>query len=155
MRIVQFFSNLNLISERKRLEWYPPFWFMGVKVIDIGSDYRSVELMLPIKWYGLNMYGTMFGGFMCAVSDPMPVLLCQKIFPGTQTYTKAHTLEFLKPGRTNLTLRIQISEEEVKKVAKALDIHHEATHTFEYSFWDKRQREVAKIKNTVFLRRKK
>src|SRR5690242_2465947 len=92
-------SRWRRFSDARLLEWYPPFLFMGVKVTEVARDYRKIRVEKPLRWYGKNMYGSMFGGFLAAVTDPLPALMCQRIFPGCQGWTKSHYVDFLKPAR--------------------------------------------------------
>jgi acyl-coenzyme A thioesterase PaaI-like protein len=145
----------KILPEPKLLELYPPFLFMGVKIKKVSPDYRHMHVVLPMRWYGKNLYGTMFGGFMCAVSDPLPALMCEKIFPGVEVWTKAHAVDFKKPGKGHLDLYIDISEKDVGIIGRALDETGKCTHPFQFSFKDSHGREVAHVHNTVYLRRKR
>ncbi|MGE0614409.1 MAG: PaaI family thioesterase [Bacteriovoracia bacterium] len=154
MNFVNFLSGLKLLPEKKLLELYPPFFFMGVTVKSVAKDYRKLHLQLPQRWYSGNMHGTIFGGFICAVSDPLPVLLLARIIPGTQVWTKSQKVEFLKPGKGRLDLIVTISEDDVSQIKTALQSKGSSTHTFFYSFKDKRGRVVAEVANTVYIRKK-
>ncbi len=153
MKLLRLLQRWRLISDKRLLEYYPPFWFMGARIRDASPDFRRLVVSLPLRWYGVNLHGTMFGGFMCAVSDPLHALLCAKIFPGTEAWTRAHSVDFRRPARGGVELRIQITEREVGAIGRALAKDGRATHTFECSFWDKRDHPVAQVRNTVFLRR--
>ena len=127
---------------------------MGVKVLRVAPDYRELSLEVPLRWYGRNMHGTMFGGFMCAVSDPLPTLLCERIFKGVQVWTRKNAVEFHKPARSRLSLTVVIRPEDIATIEKELELKGQTTHTFEFSFIDKRDRVIATVSNTVYLRRK-
>ena len=155
MHFIHFLPRLKrFISEKKLLEWFPPFWFMGVKVTYIASDYRTLTVRLPVRWYGKNVYGTLFGGFLCAASDPLPLLLCERIFPGIQGWTRMHKVEFLKPARDTLTLKLEIAQKDIDAIQADIDRERESNYTFKYSFRDQREREIARVETTVFLRKK-
>lgn len=155
MSLISLLPRLRILPERILLQLFPPFLFMGVKVREVSRDYRVVELTLPLRWYGKNVYGTMFGGFIAAFSDPIPLLMCEKIFPGAQAWTSHHEIDFLKPGRTALDLRVEVTEAEVNAIRAQLDASGEATHTFRYLVKDQRKRDIARISNTVFMRYRK
>lgn len=128
---------------------------MGVKVKSISKDKRTMRVHVPLRWYGTNMYGAMFGGFICAVADPLPALMCGEIFPGVEMWTRANAVEFLRPGRSTLEAYIHISEKDVDAIKSQLEAHDKALHTFEFYFRDKHGHEIAHVKNTIYLRRRK
>lgn len=138
----------------KMLELYPPFFFMGVKIKRVSKDYRELDALLPLRWFGKNGHGTMFGGFMCSLSDPLAALMCGRIFPGNEVWTKANCVEFLRPGRSDLLLSIRITDEDVAKIGESLEAAGKASHVFEFSFRDREGTEVARVRNTVHVRRR-
>ena len=145
---------MKFVSETKLLEMWPPFFVMGVKVVSVAKNYRHLHVRVPLRWYGTNLFGTMFGGWMSAVADPLPALLCQKIFKGTQVWTKRNLVDFLRPAFGDLDCRIDVSEDDVTQIQAALDSRGQATHLFRFPFKDKRGRVVAKCQNVVFIRKK-
>lgn len=155
MHLVRVLRRLKFIPEPKLLELYPPFFFMGVKILEVAPNYRRLRLRLPLRWYGRNQYGTMFGGFMCAVSDPLCALLCGKIFVGHEVWTKKHCVDFIKPGVGDLEVRIEFRDQDVAEIERALGEHAKCTHTFEFAFYDSRENKVAVAHNSVFIRRPK
>jgi acyl-coenzyme A thioesterase PaaI-like protein len=139
--------------EAKLLEFYPPFFFMGAKVAKITSDYRSIRVELPLRWYSKNHNGTMFGGFICAISDPIAALLCSRIFAECEVWTQSHSVKFLRPGRTRLHFDIHITDQDLEQIRLGLETHHKMSHTFEFDFKDRHQKVIAHVSNTVFLRK--
>ncbi len=152
MKIFQKLEKLKLVPERRLLEMWPPFLFMGVKVLKVTQDYRHLHLRIPLRFYGTNMQGRMFGGFICAVADPIAALLVQKIFPNTQTWTKRNSVDFLRPAASYLEVKLDITDLDVEEIKEQLRIDGQATHAFKYYFLDKRGRKVARVNNTVFVR---
>lgn len=155
MKLFSMLSKIDAIPKSKLLEFYPPFLFMGVKVKHASKDHRSMHVTVPLRWYGKNMYGAMFGGFICAVADPLPALMAGRIFPGVEMWTKSNAVDFLKPGRSTLEAHIHISEEDVAAISRQLESEHKASHMFEFFFRDKHGHEIAHVKNTIYLRRRK
>ena len=155
MRLLKVLEKTKLVPKQKLLEFYPPFFFMGVKIKSVSEDYRNLHLEVPLRWYGKNMYGSMFGGFICAVADPLPALMCGRIFPGVEMWTKANSVEFLKPGFGTLNVHVQIIEQDVEAISRQLETHNKATHTFEFYFRDRKGTNVAHVKNKIYLRRAK
>ena len=69
MNLRRLIWNTTLVSERKKIEWYPPFWLMRIRVIEISDNWRSVRILLPRTWVSRNAGGSLFGGFQAAVAD--------------------------------------------------------------------------------------
>ena len=109
-------------------------------------------MRIPLRWYNKNTHGTMFGGTICAVVDPLNALMCGKIFPGVEVLTKRNVVDFVRPARTQVHLRIEITEEDIQVISKKLKDDGEAAHEFKYDVQDERNRIVAKVSNTVFIR---
>ena len=151
---MSIFARIRFIPERWLLQLYPPFFFMGVKVRYVSPDYREIQVELPARWYGKNMHGTLFGGFIAAVSDPLPTLLCERIFPGVQAWTRRNSIEFLRPARGGVSLHLKITDQDVESIKHDLDINGQVIHSFEYGFRDQRGHLVAHVLNAVYLRRK-
>lgn len=154
MSLVKMAASMKFFTLRRTIEVYPPFLFMGVKVREISDDHRRLKAYLPLRWYAKNQHGTMFGGFMCALSDPLPPLMCRKVFPGTEIWTKSNCVEFLRPGHGGLELEIEITDGDVDAINRALAASGRATHVFEFYFRDSERRAVARVRNTIHVRRR-
>tara|TARA_Y100000590_G_scaffold470538_1_gene666148 strand:- start:2532 stop:3062 length:531 start_codon:yes stop_codon:yes gene_type:complete len=156
MGLISFFHQLShksWVPEWKMLEFYPPFFFMGLKIKDVSPDYRRIVVTVPVRWYSKNMYGTLFGGFIAAACDPLPALLCQRIFPGVQAWTQGFSIEFLKPGRKQLRIEVHISEAQVQEIYETLKNQSgKCSYEFQFDVVDKRNHLIARVKNTVFMR---
>ncbi len=137
------------------LELYPPFFFMGVKILSISKDYRHLKVRLPLRRYGTNHNGTMFGGFICSASDPLAALMCSKIFKNTEVWTQAHKVDFLRPGRTDLTIEIQITDDDLEAIQTGLNDHAKVSRSFQYDIRDSNGKLVARVLNTVHLKIRK
>lgn len=142
------------IPRKTVLQYYPPFLFMGVKIREISKDNRHCVAELPFRWYGSNPHGTIFGGFMCALADPIPAILCGRIFPQTAAWTKSNNVCFKRPAHSTLTLKVTISDEDIAEIQKQLDKNGNASRTFEFEFRDQNEKVVAEVKNTVVLKAK-
>ena len=57
MRLMQKVSSSRIFSERKKLEWYPPFFLMRVKVLQLTNRWRKVRLKLPLNIFSRNPGG--------------------------------------------------------------------------------------------------
>lgn len=150
----QLLAKLPL-SPETLLEFYPPFLFMGLKVTHLSHDYRVLEIRVPLRWYFRNHHGTMFGGILAAVVDPLPALMCSRIFPGTLAWTKALRLEFLLPTDTALHARVEVTDVDLNSIREQLEKSKKAVHEFHFLLKNAQGRTVAKVWNTVYLTSKR
>lgn len=155
MSLIKKLFERKAFRDLKMLELYPPFLFMGIKVREVSPDHRHLRVELPFRWYSKNIHGTMFGGLLAAVADPMPAMMCAQIFPEIEVWTKGFSIDFLRPGTGKLTLKIDIEDEQVEEIRAALGAKSSTLQTFHFSFWDEAGREIARVANTVFLRERK
>ncbi len=142
----------KIISLGTVMQFYPPFLFFGIKV-RFSNDYKEINIKIPSRWYFKNNTGIMFGGAMCVASDPFPALLFERLIPNTHAWTKSHSLEYLRPAKTFVTMSFKIEEQDLSFMNSNLDEYGKAEKTFEYFFIDKKGIKVAKVTSTAYLRR--
>lgn len=150
--IFSLLKRLPFIPEKKFLEWYPPFFFMRVKVLEISNNSRSVRLKLPLTVFSKNMGHSMFGGYQAAVADPIAAIVCAKIFPGNEVWTRSQHIDFQHEGNSDLELRFDFPAETELQIKNDLASKGRSTPTFEYGFYRKDGVRCSKIVNTVAIR---
>ena len=152
INIFSLLKKLPFIPEKKFLEWYPPFFFMRVKVLEISNNGRLVRLKLPLTMFSKNMGDSMFGGYQAAVADPIAAIACAKIFPGHEVWTRSQHIDFQHEGSSDLELRFNMSAEIEQKINDDLSEKGRSTPTFEYGFYRKDGVRCSKITNVVAIR---
>jgi acyl-coenzyme A thioesterase PaaI-like protein len=154
MRFLRFLAGLKFIPEARRLELYPPFRAMRIRVLEIGPGWRSVRIQLPLDWRSKNPGGVMFGGWQAALADPIAALACARNFPGYSVWTRAMTIEFERGGSTDLELRFVMQDAEVEAIRAELAARGRATPKFEYGYHLSDGTRCTKVVNTVAIRPK-
>ena len=82
---------------------WPPYLFSGIRVTDIGDDWRSARVELRRHLWNRNYVGTQFGGSLFAMTDPFWMLLALHALPRDYiVWDKAAEIEFVKPGRSTV-----------------------------------------------------
>lgn len=127
--------RLRFLSLQKRLEYFPPFWLMGIKVLELHPQWKTLRIRLPLTWRSKNMGGSMFGGWQASLADPIAPLSCARVFRGHDVWTRKLTLDFQKPGTGDLELRFHMSEKQEAKIREELEERGRATPEFEYGFY--------------------
>lgn len=150
--VLSLLKRAPFISEKKALEWYPPFFLMRVKVLEIKDEGRLVRLKLPLTMFSKNMGQSMFGGYQAAVADPIAALVCAKLFPGNEVWTRSQFIDFIQEGNSDLELRFEFSGEIEQQITDDLAKKGRSTPVFEYGFYRKDGVRCSKIVNTVAIR---
>ncbi len=145
---------LGFISEKKQLEWWPPYWMMRLKVLELSNNWRRVRIILPLTWISKNMGNSMFGGFQASLADPIAPLACGKIFAEYQVWTRKLSVDFQKTGTTDLELRFDFPVEKELEIRQELNIKHRSTPSFEYGLYNTKGELCTKIVCVVAIREK-
>ena len=153
MNALRILSKLP-ISPEKRLEWYPPFFLMRIKVLYLAKDWSRLTIKLPLTFFSKNMGQAMFGGYQAALADPIAALACARRFPGYSVWTRAMHIDFLREGSTDLQLRFDFSEQVHESIANDLQTKNRSTPVFEYGFYLEDGTQCSRVKNTVAIRPK-
>jgi acyl-coenzyme A thioesterase PaaI-like protein len=144
----------RILSPRKRLEWYPPFWLMRVKVLELADDWSVARLRLPLNAFSKNPGGCMFGGYQAALADPIAALACVERFPGYSVWTRAMEIDFLREGNSHLELRFEFPQSLDRQIRQELAEKGRCTPRFEYGLYRADGQQCARVMNTVAIRPK-
>lgn len=152
MNLLKFLARLRWLPEAWRLELYPPFRKMHVRVLEARDDWRHVRMKLPLTATSRNLSGDMFGGWQAALADPIAALACARVFPGYAVFTRAMNIDFESPGSTDLELRFDMPADQEREIRVELAAHGRATPTFSYAFYLVDGAACTRVRNTVAIR---
>jgi len=147
-------ARLGLLSERRRLELYPPFRQMRVKVVELSSDGRRIRLRLPLTRLSRNPGGSMFGGYQAALADPVAPIACVRLFPGHSVWTRHLEVDFRHEGTTDLELRFAFPPPLETRIRRELQEQGRSTPSFDYAFYRVDGTLCTQVRCTVAIRRK-
>ena len=134
------------------LESYPPFEAMGIRVLELARDWRKVRILLPLNTRNRNPGGSMFGGCIASLADPIPALACHRQFPAHTVWTRELQVDFRRPGLSDLELRFDLSRPAIEAIGQELAQRDRSTPVFEFGFYDLEGRLTAWITNRVAIR---
>lgn len=149
---LKLLSKMGFLSESRRFAWWPPFWMMRVKVLELAGEWSHVRIKLPLTWISANAAGNMFGGFQANLADPVPAIACVKKFSGYRVATKKLELDFLRVGNSDLILHFDFSDELLEKIRQELDQHGRATPRFEMHYVREDGEICTTVRNTIAIR---
>lgn len=147
-----FLAERRLLTDARLLEWYPPFWAMRIRVLEMRDEWRIVRIRLPLNSISRNPGGVMFGGYQAALADPIPALACARVFPGYSVWTRGLAIEFDRGGSTDLELRFEFPPALETAIRAELADKGRATPTFEFGFFLADGTQCTRVRNTVAIR---
>ena len=134
---------------------YPPSCGTGIVVRHISPDYRRIDVQMKMHWYNRNYVKTHFGGSLYAMCDPFFMLMLLQILgPDYLVWDKAAHIEFVAPGKGPVTAVFQISEHEIEAILRNTQDGKKYYPTFTVVVRDTSLKPVAKITNTLYIKRK-
>jgi acyl-coenzyme A thioesterase PaaI-like protein len=101
------------------LNYWPPFFFAGIRVTRITQDIRHIQVKLKLRFWNANYVGTQYGGSIFSMTDPFYMLmLINNLGSEYSVWDKSATIRYLKPGRTDLTAEFLLTEEDLDSIRK-------------------------------------
>ncbi|MGD8642086.1 MAG: DUF4442 domain-containing protein [Gammaproteobacteria bacterium] len=152
MNALRVISKLSFLSAKRRIEWFPPFFFMRIKVVELQPDWSRVRIRLPLTGLSKNMGDAMFGGYQASLADPIAALACARRFPGYSVWTRAMTIDFIREGNSDLELRFEFDDNLHRQIKEELEQTRRSTPTFEYALYRSDGEICSKVSNTVAIR---
>ena len=145
-------GKLSFLSPEKRFELYPPFFFMRIKVLEMDPHWDRVRIKLPLNWLSRNFGGNMFGGYQSSLADPVPAFACGRNFSGYRMVTKSLTLDFIRPGNSDLVLHFDFDPAQKQQIRAELDANKRADAQFEMAYYRQDGKICTHVRNTVAIR---
>lgn len=133
---------------------WPAWWMMRIKVTSLANDWRKVRITLPLTWISKNMGGGMFGGFQASLADPIAPLACARVFKGYDVWTRKLSVDFQRPGTTDLELRFDFPIDKEQEIFEELKQYGRSTPTFEYGLFKTDGTMCTKVECVVAIREK-
>jgi acyl-coenzyme A thioesterase PaaI-like protein len=155
---MKFLSRLSATPGGMRWMFniWPPFRGAGIRVREIGSDFRSATIELRIRMMNRNYVGTHFGGSLFAMTDPFfMVLMMRNLGRDYIVWDKQGTVRFLKPAKGTVTARIVLPEERIAEVKAATESGDKFEPSFRVDIVDSEGVTVADVEKVLYIRRKR
>lgn len=148
-----------LVSENV-LKWamrfYPPLLFQRIWVKRFHAGFLGVEVKIFKSILNINYNKSVFGGTIYAAADPFFAVLFYQLMlrKGFRVivWQKAAEIFFLKPGRSNLYFKINISVEEINQICLLLETNGKAEHQCMLEIEDDQGEVTARVSNLVYIR---
>ena len=139
----------------RRINWYPPYLGMGIRVKDYSDDFTRFDVELRARWYNRNLFGTHFGGALYAMADPFFVfIVTMSLGRDYIVWDKSAAIEFLKPATGTILGVFEISLERLAEIRADVDERGRNTYHFEADLTDASGQAVARVSKEVYVRAK-
>ncbi len=137
------------------LNAWPPFWGAGIKITSISSDFRQVDVKLKLRWWNKNANRSQYGGSIFSLTDPIFSLMLMGIL-GEEYYVwdKEASINFIKPGHTDLFARFEVSHERVDEIIEATRHGDKCFPEFVIQVKDDQNQLVSQVERKLYVRKK-
>jgi len=139
----------------KKVNIYPPYLGMGIRVRSFSEDFTRFEIELRMRWYNRNLFGTHFGGCLYSMCDPFFVfILTMNLGKNFIVWDKSAGIEFLKPAKGTILGIFEISLDQIEEIRREVETLGKNTYHFEADLKDERGVAVARVSKEVYVRSK-
>lgn len=139
----------------RKVNWYPPYLGMGIRVDSVSDDFRRFEVALRQAWYNRNLFGTHFGGCLYSMCDPFYVfIVAMNLGKNYIVWDKSAGIEFLKPASGTIRGIFKIDAAQLQQIRDEVDEIGKNTYHFETELTNEQGEAVARVSKEVYVRRK-
>ena len=140
----------------RKINLYPPYLGMGVRVRDWRDDFTRFEVELRARWYNRNLFGTHFGGSLYAMADPFFVfIVTMNLGRDYIVWDKSASIDFLKPAKGTILGVFEIKRDRLNEIRADVDRLGKNTYWFEAELTDENDVVVARVRKEVYVRAKR
>ncbi|WP_419482587.1 DUF4442 domain-containing protein [Dokdonella sp.] len=141
---------------RRIMNLWPPFLFCGIRVLEIGDDWRYARVVLRKRWYNRNYVGTQYGGSLFSMTDPFWMLLTLRCLgPGFIVWDQAAAIDFVAPGREDVHAEFCISDAMLEDLRAATVGGEKCLRWYEAPIRTSDGQLIATVRKQLYVRRKR
>lgn len=148
-------ESLHSKSWRWLANLAPAYRRTGARVSYVASDFKRVDIRLPLTWQTRNHLNMIWGGSLYAALDPVYGVMLHKLL-GKEYYVvdKAATIHFQRPARTQLHARFEVDDHELDTIRNLLKTQEKIDRVYRVELKDKDGKVYTVCDKTVHVRRK-
>lgn len=149
-----------MIVTEKTLKWamclYPPLLFQRIWVKRFHTGFRGADVKINKSLFNKNYNGSIFGGTIYAATDPFFAILFDQLLQRqgfkVRVWLKSASIQYLKPGRTDLFFTVRVTDEMLEDAIRALNTNGKFVRAFPMEIKDKEGQVCATVLNEVYVR---
>jgi hypothetical protein len=113
------------------------------------------RIAIPLRFWTKNYYGTISGISMFGGVDPIyMVMLINMLGPDYVVWDKEATIYFKKPGKTKLTARFIVDDNELNLIRKTLEAEPSLVRTYQVELKDANRGVCATVDKVIHIRKR-
>lgn len=137
------------------LNFYPPYFFSGIKVVKYNDQFTYFKVRLKLTWYNRNLVGTAFGVSLYAMCDPFFMFIfIINLGEDYIVWDKAATIDFKKPGKGTVFAEFSLTKTQIDEVKNSVDMSGKKTFTFPCKVISESGVTIAELTKDVYVRKK-
>jgi acyl-coenzyme A thioesterase PaaI-like protein len=141
---------------RRVMNLWPPFLFSGIRVLEIGADWRLARAVLKSHWYTRNYVGTHFGGSLFAMTDGFwMILVLNALGRDYIVWDKAAEIEFIAAVREPVYAEFRVEDAVLDEIRAATADGDKCLRWFETTIATAAGIVVARVRKQIYVRRKR
>ncbi|MDP8255471.1 MAG: DUF4442 domain-containing protein [Candidatus Alcyoniella australis] len=145
-------EQLLALAAKTAINHYPPYRGSGARVRQISPDFRLVVVELPLNFRTRNLVGTTFGGSMYTAVDPIYMIMFKKVLGEDYVvWDKAASIKFLRPGKTTLTARFVILQQELEQIKQLIEDGKPIQRTYRIELRDASGTSCAEVEKLLYF----
>ena len=148
-------ENFKGRIQRNLLNIFPTYWGTGARAIFLSTDFKEVQIKLPLSWRTRNYVGTTFGGSMYSATDPIYMIqLIRLLGKSYVVWDKSASIRFLRPGNKTLYARFLIADELLAQIKLDISEKQEIDLTLDVDFIDLSGKVYAQVSKVLYIANK-
>jgi len=140
---------------RRMLNFWPPFLFSGITVLEVSKDFRHAKVRLKKKALTSNYVGTLFGGSLFAMTDPFyMVMILKNLGKEYIVWDKRSEIEYVSPGKTTVYAEFHLWVADLEEIKQQVASEGKYLKWFEVEIKTANGLVVAIVKKQIYCRKK-
>jgi acyl-coenzyme A thioesterase PaaI-like protein len=140
---------------RRMLNFWPPFLFSGITVLEVAKDFRYAKVRLKKKMLTSNYVGTLFGGSLFAMTDPFyMVMVLKNLGKDYIVWDKRSEIEYVSPGKLTVYADFHLSDAVLEEIKDEVAANGKYLKWFEVDIKTADGTVVAIVKKQIYIRKK-
>lgn len=144
------------------LKWgmrlYPPLLLQRIWIRNIDAGFKGADVKINRSLITLNFGKAIFGGTIYTATDPFYAMLFGQLLKhkgyNISVWLKGASIQFLRPGRTDLFYHIKITNEMINEAEEALNKNGVFIKSYSIEIYSKTGDLYAIAKNEIYIRKK-
>ena len=139
----------------KLMRYWPPYLASGVKVENVNDNFTQVTVSMKQHPWNTNYVGVHFGGSLYSMTDPFYMfILLEHLKKDFVVWDKEANIKFIKPGKGKVTVKFEVTLEEIEKIKQEALANSKYEPEFETYIYDEDNQVVAKVWKRLYVKKK-